>query len=104
MLKKKRLGQFYTTNCKYILKDLNIPAYIQNIIEPFAGNGDLLNFVRKKNVECYDIDPRHSYIKKRDTLLNPPKYGDKFIFWHEIRVTIKRFLINMVRMIYINVF
>ena len=51
MLKKKRLGQFYTTNCKYILKDLNIPAYIQNIIEPFAGNGDLLNFVRKKNVE-----------------------------------------------------
>ena len=79
MLKKKRLGQFYTTNCKYILKDLNIPPYIQNIIEPFAGNGDLLNFVRKKNVECYDIDPRHSYIKKRDTLLNPPKYRDKFI-------------------------
>ena len=57
MLKKKRLGQFYTTNCKYILKDLNIPPYIQNIIEPFAGNGDLLNFVRRtQKFKSYKLD------------------------------------------------
>ena len=81
MNKKKELGQFYTTNYNYILQNMKIPTHEKNIIEPFAGNGDLLNFIglNSYNIECYDIEPKQSYIIKRDTLLNPPSYDDKFI-------------------------
>jgi hypothetical protein len=33
--KKKRLGQFYTTNHKYILQNFYIPNNVKTIIEPF---------------------------------------------------------------------
>lgn len=78
---KKSLGQFFTTNYKYILQNTYIPSNITNIIEPFTGNGDLLNFIENKNIyniECYDIDPKHEFIIKRDTLKNPPNYDNKF--------------------------
>ena len=84
---KQELGQFYTTNYKYILSNLEVPKNImgfsiKNIIEPFAGNCDLLNFINNKNqytIELYDIDPKNSNIIKRNTLLNPPNYTNKFI-------------------------
>ena len=86
---KKSLGQFYTTNQSYVLQNMSIPDNITNIIEPFCGNGDLLSFVKsinmtqtiksKYNIETYDIDPKHDYIIKRDTILNPPSYHNKFI-------------------------
>tara|TARA_Y100000296_G_scaffold27204_1_gene31839 strand:+ start:450 stop:1529 length:1080 start_codon:yes stop_codon:yes gene_type:complete len=85
---KQNLGQFYTTNYKHILQNLNIPSEIKNIIEPFAGNGDLINFIDNNktdknnvvfNVEYFDIDPKKEFIIKRDTLLNPPEYDNKFI-------------------------
>jgi hypothetical protein len=80
-MSKKELGQFFTTNYKYILKDMYIPNNIQKIIEPFCGNGDLLEFIEDKNIliESYDIDPKKSFIKKQDTLLNPPNYNGGFI-------------------------
>lgn len=80
-MSKSNLGQFYTTNYKYILKKFTIPSNITNIIEPFAGQGDLLNIVKDKKItlECYDIEPKQDYIKKRDTLLNPPVYKNKFV-------------------------
>jgi hypothetical protein len=46
---KNKLGQFYTTNYEYILQNLNIPENITKIIEPFTGNGDLLNFIKNKD-------------------------------------------------------
>ena len=78
---KKKFGQFYTTNYDYILQNMYIPVDVKNIIEPFAGKGDLLKFINIKNynVECYDIDPKQDYIIKRDTLNNPPIYKNKFI-------------------------
>ena len=83
---KQNLGQFYTTNYKYILQNLKIPSDIKNIIEPFAGNGDLINFINDNNnnnnnlnVEYYDIEPKKDFIIQRDTLLNPPEYNGKFI-------------------------
>mgnify|MGYP006090748015 CR=1 FL=1 len=80
-INKKKYGQFYTTNYDYILQNLKIPDNINNIIEPFAGNGDLLNFIKNtgKKFECYDIEPKKSNIIKRDTLLKPPDYNDKFV-------------------------
>jgi|688.fasta_scaffold379271_2 hypothetical protein len=58
-LSKKLLGQFYTTNYDYILKNMTIPPRM-HIIEPFAGNGELLNFIGDcyATLEAYDIDPK----------------------------------------------
>lgn len=77
---KKERGQFFTTNYKYILQNLNIPNNIKNIIEPFTGNGDLLNFIsRDINIVCYDIEPKKDFIIEKNTILNPPNYNDKFV-------------------------
>ena len=77
---KKELGQFYTTNYNYILQNLTIPTDISTIIEPFAGKGDLLKYLTKDyTIESYDIDPKDEIIIKRDTLLEPPIFENKFI-------------------------
>ena len=60
-MSKSQLGQFYTTNYDYILQNMIIPESIDTIIEPFVGNGDLLNFIQDKDkyrIEMYDIDPK----------------------------------------------
>jgi len=85
--RKSILGQFYTTNYNYILQLLNITVpSVENIIEPFAGNGDLIKFIKEQEkekerylIECYDIDPKQDYIIKRDTLLNPPNFENKYV-------------------------
>jgi hypothetical protein len=79
---KKELGQFYTTNYKYILSNMVIPKDINHIIEPFVGNGDLLEFINSKEtyiIETYDIDSNYENVIKRDTLMNPPNYNNKFV-------------------------
>ena len=82
---KKQFGQFYTTNYEYILQNLNIPDNITDIIEPFAGQGDLIKFVEKfnknYNIECFDIEPKNYELNiiKQDTLLNPPNFNNKFV-------------------------
>jgi hypothetical protein len=84
---KKALGQFYTTNNEYILQNMKIPDDIIDIIEPFAGNGDLVNFIKntenlkniKYNIDCYDIEPKKDYIIKRDTINEPPDYNNKYV-------------------------
>ena len=81
---KHDLGQFMTTNYDYILQNFNIPSNITNIIEPFAGKGDLLKFIKeseikKYNIECYDIEPQKEFIIQRDTIQEPPNYVNKFI-------------------------
>ena len=81
--KKQLFGQFFTTNQEYILQGMKIPDYIENIIEPFAGNGDLLEFVAKNNkqynIECFDIDPKKDFIIQKDTIADPPNYNNAFI-------------------------
>ena len=80
---KQSLGQFYTKNYEYILQTIQIPDTITQIIEPFAGEADLLNYIVSSDntydILMYDIDPKQESIQKRDTLLNPPEYQDKFV-------------------------
>jgi hypothetical protein len=80
---KKNKGQFYTTNCSYILDGLSIPTNIEHIIEPFAGKGDLLDWLKESNtkakIEAYDIEPKRDDIIQKDTLNNPPNYKDTWI-------------------------
>jgi len=81
---KKMKGQFYTVNSSYILDGLPMPdKTARRIIEPFAGKGDLLDWLAKKGnklpIESYDIDPKKEGVVQRDTLLNPPTYKDSWI-------------------------
>ena len=79
---KKKLGQFFTKNHDYILRDMKISPTIKNIIEPFCGDGDLVSFIKsqsKAKIECYDIDPKKDFITKRDTIKNPPSYNGKYV-------------------------
>ena len=48
MNSKNALGQFYTTNSDYILEGFDIQTY-NEIIEPFVGQGDILNWIKKNN-------------------------------------------------------
>ena len=64
-MSKKTRGQFYTTNYKYVLQNLEIPETIQTVIEPFAGKGDLLRFVDNK----YTTELKYS------ALLEMPEYN-----------------------------
>ena len=79
---KTKFGQFYTTNYSYILQNMTIPSSVSHIIEPFAGNGDLLKFIENIDdykVELYDIDPKIDETVKCDTILNPPSYDGKYV-------------------------
>lgn len=81
---KKNRGQFYTTNSSYILEGLpRPPKSARCIIEPFAGKGDLIEWMQKSNydlpIESYDIEPKSPGIIRRDTLLDPPNYEGAWI-------------------------
>jgi hypothetical protein len=68
--------------CKGV-KDMKIPKNVKNIIEPFAGNCDLLKFINNENnnyiIECFDIDSKKENVIKQNTLEQPPNYDNKFI-------------------------
>ena len=84
-MSKSQLGQFFTTNYEYILQNCVVPSDVSCVVEPFVGNGDLLNFLGEDTsslglgIEKYDIDPKTEDTIKRDTLLDPPDYTGKFI-------------------------
>ena len=82
MSKKKELGQFYTTNAQYITEGLlDIFPKGATIVEPFAGNWDLLNIVKDKyKIEAYDLDPKNPETEERNSILNPPDYRGKWVF------------------------
>jgi hypothetical protein len=81
---KKKLGQFYTTNCEYILTGMDMDPSIV-VIEPFTGTGELVDYSIKKfgvsKFDLYDIDPKYTNINvvKLDTLLHPPSFSNKFV-------------------------
>lgn len=84
MNSKQELGQFYTTNAKYIIGNLikDIPNNA-NIIDPFAGNWDLLNYISDNkevnDIIAFDLEPQNKKTKKRDTLINPPDYSGLYV-------------------------
>jgi len=83
-LDKKMKGQFYTVNSSYILDGLSMPPKTARcVIEPFAGKGDLIEWLVKTGntlpIESYDIDPKREDVIRLDTLMNPPNYTDSWI-------------------------
>jgi hypothetical protein len=81
---KKMKGQFYTVNSNYILDGLYLPPKsAKSVIEPFAGKGDLIDWLTKNGntlpIDSYDIDPKKNGVIQRDTLMNPPNYKDAWV-------------------------
>lgn len=82
-LKKKNLGQFFTTNVNYIFEGFS--AFVKNkeVVDPFAGNQDLLNWAKKngaKSIKGFDFDKSlvdEKIVFYNDSLNNPKKY--KFV-------------------------
>ena len=61
---------------------MTIPQNIHKIVEPFAGNGDLIPYIKSQGeyeIKCFDIDPKQEYIIQRDTLNDPPLYSEFFV-------------------------
>jgi len=68
---KKQFGQFFTTNSDYILQGFEGFVKNKEITDPFAGNQDLIKWVRDndcKKVVGFDCDKR--YVDNRNVLNN----------------------------------
>ena len=77
---KKQLGQYYTTYIHKILNNIILPNDISVIIEPFAGKGNIVEFIGSKyQWETYDIDVKYKGVIHRNTLLDPPDYHNKYV-------------------------
>ena len=77
---KQELGQFYTVNADKILKGIQRPPIGSRVVEPFAGQGDLLEWLGSGYAtEAYDIDPKALGVVQRNTLHDPPNYTDAWV-------------------------
>ncbi len=81
MNKKKLLGQFNTTNKEYILDGFGQFLGGKYVVDPFAGDGDLLKWAEPfgiSNSIGYDVDQSKPFIH-RDTLQNPVDLSGKWV-------------------------
>ena len=74
---KKYLGQFNTTNSDYILQGFENVISNKNIIDPFAGSGDLIEWAIKNKAKSYsgldiDLTLLNNHIKYNDSLISIP--------------------------------
>ena len=76
------LAQYFTKRYDYILQGMTPPPEHSLILEPFCGEGDLLNFLPKEldyKILEYDISPTRENTIQRDTIGNPPDYKNTFV-------------------------
>ena len=80
---KKQFGQFFTTNSSYILQGLEEFVKNREVSDPFAGNQDLIRWVRKngcKKAVGFDCDKNYvdnKNVLNNDSINSPQKY--KFV-------------------------
>jgi hypothetical protein len=84
MNKKYKLGQFNTTKKDYILQGMEEYATGKQWVDPYAGDGDLLDWANlhgATSIEGFDVDPSKvsEIIKHQDTLLEPPNFQNKYV-------------------------
>lgn len=79
---KQKLGQFYTTNVNYIFQGMEDVITDKNLIDPFAGQCDLIEWGMDNGAnsyEIYDIDPKTDDTITKDTLTSSVDYSNNFI-------------------------
>ncbi|HBO16757.1 MAG: hypothetical protein UR69_C0001G0278 [Candidatus Moranbacteria bacterium GW2011_GWE2_35_2-] len=79
-IKKKQLGQFFTTNSDYILSGFEEFIKGKKVSDPFAGAGDLLRWAENNKARRaigFDVDKKYVDEKNvlfQDTLISAGKY------------------------------
>ena len=73
---KKQLGQFFTKNSDYILNGLDKFIKEKEVIDPFAGGGDLISWAKNNGaikVKGYEVDKKidNKVIFYNDSIKNP---------------------------------
>ena len=59
MIDKKQNGQFFTKNSDYILSNFSSLIKNKEVVDPFAGNGDLISWAAKyhaKKIVGFDCE------------------------------------------------
>lgn len=80
---KRQFGQFFTTNSDYILQGLDRFIMNTEVVDPFAGNQDLIKWAKKNNAKrVIGFDCDNKYVDEKnvfynDSINSPQKY--KFI-------------------------
>ena len=80
---KRQFGQFFTTNSDYILQGFEGFMKNKEVTDPFAGNQDLIKWVRKngcKKAVGFDCDKKYvddKNVLNNDSINSPQKY--KFV-------------------------
>lgn len=65
---------------EYIFNGFSQPDKNISIINPFTGNGLLINkYLKEYDCHLYDIEPVEASVQKCDIFLEPPDYNNKFI-------------------------
>ena len=68
---KKQFGQFFTTNSDYILQGLEGFSKNKEVIDPFAGSQDLINWSRKNNCKkAIGFDCDKKYVDNNNVFYN----------------------------------
>ncbi len=81
IIKKRSLGQFFTTNSDYILQGFSEFIKNKEVSDPFAGNQDLLNWAKRNKCKKsigFDCDKNYIDNKKvffNDSINSPKKYN-----------------------------
>ena len=74
------LGQHYSERAEDLLVGVSRPPKNAVVIEPFAGQGDLLKWLGPGYITvAYDVEPKAPNVLTRDTLANPPKYAGTYV-------------------------
>jgi hypothetical protein len=80
MTTQHELGQFYSSKAAEILDGMIKPPSGTVVVEPFAGEGDLLKWLGPGYIElAYDIDPKTPKTIRRDSLMNPPCFAGSYV-------------------------
>lgn len=79
---KNQFGQFFTTNSDYILQGFEEFVKDKKVIDPFAGNQDLINWSRKNNCKkAIGFDCDKKYVDEKNVLYNDSiNYFQKYKF------------------------
>lgn len=86
IIKKRNLGQFFSTNSEYILQGLSNFVIHKKIIDPFAGNRDLICWAfnhNAKEVIGFDIDNKYvdnKLVFSGDSLNSTKEYSNRYKF------------------------